>query len=164
MFKNLKKDLDFALKSDPSARNKLEILLTYPGVHALILHRISHFLQRINLKFTARLLSQITRFLTGIEIHPSAQIASGVFIDHGMGVVIGATAIVETEVLIYHGVTLGATGKPCQGKRHPTIGDRCVIYAGATILGGDTVIGDDCIIGGNVWLTHSVSPGTTVIY
>ena len=162
MFKNLKKDLDFALKRDPSARNKLEILLTYPGVHALILHRISHFLQRINLKFTARLLSQITRFLTGIEIHPSAQIASGVFIDHGMGVVIGATAIVETEVLIYHGVTLGATGKPCQGKRHPTVKKGAILGAGSKILGNIT-IGENAKIGANSVVLSNVPNGATAV-
>ena len=162
MFKNLKNDLDFALKSDPSARNKLEILLTYSGVHALIFYRIAHFLHGAKLKFLARLLSQIARFLTGIEIHPQAQIASGVFIDHGMGVVIGATAIVETGVLIYQGVTLGASGKPCQGKRHPTVKKGAIIGSGAKIL-GDITIGENSKIGANSVVLKSVPPNSTAV-
>lgn len=162
MFKNLKKDLDFALKSDPSARNKFEILLTYSGVHALIFYRISHFLHGVKLKFLARLISQFCRFLTGIEIHPAANIESGVFIDHGAGVVIGETAIVESEVLIYHGVTLGATGKPCLGKRHPTVKKGAILGAGAKILGNITV-GERAKIGANSVVLKDVPGFATAV-
>ncbi|MBQ8726454.1 MAG: serine O-acetyltransferase [Clostridia bacterium] len=162
MFKNLKKDLDFAMKNDPSARNKFEILLTYSGVHALIFYRLTHFLHDLGLKFLARLLSQFCRFLTGVEIHPAAKIASGIFIDHGTGVVIGETAVVETEVLIYHGVTLGATGKSCQGKRHPTVKKGAILGAGAKILGNIT-IGENSKIGANSVVLKDVPDGATAV-
>jgi serine O-acetyltransferase len=133
-------DIQTIRKKDPAARSVLEILLCYPGLHAMWLHRIAHFLWRLNLKLIARFISHLARFLTGIEIHPGAQIASRVFIDHGMGVVIGETAIIEEEVLIYQGVVLGGTHLE-KRKRHPTIRKGAVIGAGAIVL-GDIEIGE----------------------
>lgn len=162
MFKSLKRDLDFALKSDPAARNKLEILLTYSGVHALMFYRFASFLCRHRLKLLARIISQIGRFFTGIEIHPSAKISSGIFIDHGMGVVIGATAIVEEGVIIYHGVTLGGTGKDKGEKRHPTVKKGAIIGSGAKILGNIT-IGENAKIGANSVVLKDVPNGATAV-
>ena len=150
---------------DPAARSRLEIFLLYPGVHALIYHRLAHFLYRHRLFFLARLVSQWSRCWTGIEIHPGAQIGRRLVIDHGMGIVIGETTVIGRNVKLYQGVTLGArfVEKELTGvKRHPTIEDNVIIYAGSTILGGDTVIGHDTVIGGNVWLTESVPPHSTV--
>lgn len=141
----VREDISSALARDPAARRPVEVWLTYPGVHAVWSHRVSARLWRAGLHLPARMLSQFTRFLTGIEIHPGASIGRRLFIDHGMGVVIGATAEVGDDVLMYHGVTLGGTSLRDE-KRHPTIGDRVVIGAGATILGPVT-IGDDCLIG-----------------
>ena len=137
-FARLRKDIAAAKKNDPAARNKFEIWLTYSGVHALSWHRWANFLYRIHLKLLARMTSQFAKFLTGIEIHPAAKIAAGVFIDHGAGVVIGETAEVEEGVVIYQGVTLGGTGKE-KGKRHPTIKRGATISCGAKVLGGFTV-------------------------
>ena len=134
MFKNLKYDIQIVLKNDPAARSAFEVLLLYPSIHALINHRIAHKLYKKKHFFLARLLSQISRFFTGIEIHPGATIGKGLFIDHGMGVVIGETAEIGDDVLIYHGVTLGGTGKDT-GKRHPTVGNNVVIGCGAKVLG-----------------------------
>ena len=119
---------------DPAARSSLEVILLYPSVHAMFFYRIAHYLYRLHFFFLARFLSQLARFLTGIEIHPGAQIGKGFFIDHGMGVVIGETVIIKDDVTIYHQVTLGGTGKE-KGKRHPTIGNQVVIGAGAKVLG-----------------------------
>ena len=162
MFKSLRKDLDFALKSDPAARNKFEILLTYSGVHALMFYRFANFLSRHKLNLLARIISQIGRFFTGIEIHPSAKISAGVFIDHGLGVVIGATAIVEEGVIIYHGVTLGGTGKDKGAKRHPTVKKGAFIGAGAKILGNIT-IGENAKIGANAVVLCDVPNGATAV-
>ena len=146
MFKALRADIAAAKKNDPAARNKFEIWLTYSGVHALSWHRWANFLYRIHLKMLARITSQFAKRLTGIEIHPAAKIAGGVFIDHGAGVVIGETSEIEEGVVIYQGVTLGGTGKE-KGKRHPTIKKNAVISAGAKVLGGFTV-GEGAKIGG----------------
>ena len=137
-FARLRKDIAAAKKNDPAARNKFEIWLTYSGVHALSWHRWANRLYRMHLKLLARMTSQFAKFLTGIEIHPAAKIAAGVFIDHGAGVVIGETAEVEEGVVIYQGVTLGGTGKE-KGKRHPTIKKNATISCGAKVLGGFTV-------------------------
>ena len=164
----LSEDIAFAYESDPAAGSIDEIILCYPGFLAIFVYRLAHILYLHGIPLLPRMMSEYAHSKTGIDIHPGAKIASPFFIDHGTGVVIGETAEIGRYVKIYQGVTLGAKSiagrDTSQGKRHPTIGDRCIIYAGATILGGDTVIGNDCIIGGNVWLTHSVPWGTTVIY
>jgi serine O-acetyltransferase len=160
MIKRILEDIDTAKAKDPAARNRLEIALTYPGVHALWGHRISHFLWRINLKLIARIHSNLLRSATGIEIHPAAKIGRRFFIDHGMGVVIGATAVVGDDVMIYHDVTLGARGIG-SGKRHPTIGNNVVIGAGARVL-GDIKVGEGAKIGANMVVTKEVPAKTSV--
>ncbi len=160
MIKRILEDIDTAKAKDPAARNRLEIALTYPGVHALWGHRISHFLWRINLKLIARIHSNLIRSATGIEIHPAAKIGRRFFIDHGMGVVIGATAIVGDDVMIYHDVTLGARGIG-SGKRHPTIGNNVVIGAGARVL-GDIKVGEGAKISANMVVTKDVPAKTSV--
>lgn len=154
-------DIDSVLQRDPAARSRLEVFLAYSGLHAVWMHRIAHWLWKRGLKLLARLLSQLTRNLTGIEIHPGATIGPGLFIDHGMGVVIGETAEIGRDVTIYHGVTLGGVSLE-KGKRHPTIGDRVVIGAGAKILGAIT-IGDDSRIGANAVVVKSVPPNSVVV-
>ena len=146
---------------DPAARSRLEIFLLYPGVHAVIFHRVSHWLWRHNLRFLARLNSQIARHCTGIEIHPGAKIGRRLVIDHGMGIVIGETAEVGDDVLIYHGVTLGGTGKD-HGKRHPTIGSNVTIGAGAKVLGPIT-IGNNVKIGAGSIVLKDVPDNCTVV-
>ena len=160
-FKNLRKDINAAKANDPAARNKFEIFLTYSGVKALSWHRWAHFLYKIKLRLLARMTSQFAKFLTGIEIHPAAKIAGGVFIDHGEGVVIGETAEIEEGVVIYQGVTLGGTGKE-KGKRHPTIKKGVMISAGAKILGGFTV-GEYAKIGAGAVVLKEVPPYATVV-
>jgi serine O-acetyltransferase len=146
---------------DPAATSTLEILLTYAGLHALILHRIAHALLRMKIPFLPRWISQFNRWLTGIEIHPAATIGMGLFIDHGMGVVIGETAVIGNNVTLYQGVTLGGTGKE-KGKRHPNIGDNVVVGAGAKILGNIT-IGDNSYVGANAVVLRDVDPNSTVV-
>ena len=160
MIKRILEDIDTAKAKDPAARNRLEVALTYPGVHALWGHRISHFLWRINLKLIARIHSNLLRSATGIEIHPAAKIGRRFFIDHGMGVVIGATAVVGDDVMIYHDVTLGARGVG-SGKRHPTIGNNVVIGAGARVL-GDIKVGEGAKISANMVVTKDVPAKTSV--
>ena len=160
-FKNLRKDIRAAKANDPAARNKFEIWLTYSGVHALSWHRVARFFYKIKFKLLARMLSQTAKFFTGIEIHPAAKIAGGVFIDHGAGVVIGETAEIEEDVVIYQGVTLGGTGKE-KGKRHPTVKRGAVISAGAKILGGFTV-GEYAKIGAGAVVLKEVPPYATVV-
>lgn len=150
-----------AQKKDPAIRSFLEVVLLYQGLHAIVSHRIAHFFYRIHLFFTARLISQISRHITGIEIHPGAQIGKRFFIDHGMGVVIGETAIIADDVLLYQGVTLGGTGLQ-KGKRHPTIGNNVVIGGGAKVLGNIT-IGDNSYIGANAVVIKDVPPNSTVV-
>ena len=149
------------LERDPAARSRLEIFLVYSGLHAIWTHRITHWLWMHKFKFLGRWLSQVARDLTGVEIHPGAVIGPGFFIDHGMGVVIGETAEIGTDVTLYHGVTLGGTSLE-KGKRHPTIGDRVVIGAGAKVLGAIT-IGDDSRIGANAVVVESVPANSVVV-
>ena len=161
MFKNLRADIKAAKLNDPAARNWFEILLTYSGVHALYWYRIAHFFHKIKFKLLARIISQTTRFFTGIEIHPAAKIEGGIFIDHGMGVVIGETAEVHKGTVIYQGVTLGGTGKE-RGKRHPTIMENVTLSAGAKVLGGFTV-GEGAKIGAGAVVLKEVPPYATVV-
>ena len=161
MFKRLRADIRAAKQNDPAARSKFEIWLTYSGVHALAWHRWAHFLYKIKLRLLARWTSQFAKFLTGIEIHPAAKIAGGVFIDHGTGVVIGETAEIEEGVVIYQGVTLGGTGKQT-GKRHPTVKRGAMISAGAKVLGGFTV-GEYAKIGAGAVVLKEVPPYATVV-
>jgi serine O-acetyltransferase len=160
MIKSIIEDIDTALAKDPAARNRLEVLLTYPGVHAVWGYRIAHFLWQIKLKLLARIYSNWIRAATGVEIHPAAKIGKRFFIDHGMGVVIGATAIVGDDVMIYHDVTLGAKSGG-SGKRHPTIGNKVVIGAGARVI-GDISIGEGVKISANMVVTKSVPARTSV--
>lgn len=161
MFAKLNYDLDRVLKEDPAARSKLEVFLLYPSINALIVYRIAHKLYNKKWFFLARLLSQLARFFTGIEIHPGAKIGKGLFIDHGMGVVIGETAEVGDNVTIYHGVTLGGTGKD-KGKRHPTVKDNVIIGAGAKVLGPIT-IGNNVKIGANSVVLKDVPDNATAV-
>ena len=158
ILKRIIEDLDNAISHDPAARNRLEVALAYPGVHAVWGHRISHVLWKRKLKLLARIHSNAVRFTTGIEIHPAAVIGRRFFIDHGMGVVIGATSIVGDDVMLYHDVTLGARGIE-DGKRHPTIGNNVIIGAGARVLGNITV-GDGSRISANAVITTSLAPKT----
>lgn len=160
-FESLSYDLKSAMKNDPAARNKIEVFLLYPCIHALIHHRISHFLYKRKFFFLARVISQLSRFFTGIEIHPGATIGKGLFIDHGMGVVIGETAEVGDNVTLYHGVTLGGTGKDT-GKRHPTVGNNVTIGSGAKILGPIT-IGDGVKVGANSVVLKDVPANCTAV-
>ena len=154
-------DIRAAQKRDPAAKSFLEIILLYPGLHALVYYRIAHALYKMKLFFLARLLSQAARFFTGIEIHPGAKIGKRFFIDHGLGVVIGETAIVGDDVLLYQGSTLGGTGI-VKGKRHPTIGNNVVIGAGAKVL-GNIVIGNNSYIGANAVVVKDVPANSTVV-
>ena len=153
--------IDIVKENDPAARSTLEVLLTYPGVKALAAHRLSHFLWQHGFKLLARMHSQFWRFWTQIEIHPGAQIESGVFIDHGSGLVIGETAIVEKGVLLYHGVTLGGTGKDC-GKRHPTIRKGVLISAHAQVI-GPVEIGENAKVGAAAVVVADVPSDVTVV-
>lgn len=146
---------------DPAAVNRLEILLTYPGLRAIVFHRTAHFLFKMKTPFLPRLISQLARHFTGIEIHPEAKIGKGFFVDHGMGVVIGETSILGDNVTLFQGVTLGGTGKE-RGKRHPTLGNNVVVGAGAKILGNIT-IGDNVQVGANAVVIRSVPPHSTVV-
>ncbi len=150
-----------AQKKDPAATSFFEILFLYQGLHALVAHRVSHILYKAHMFFSARLVSQLARFFTGIEIHPGARIGKRFFIDHGMGVVIGETAIVGDDVLLYQGATLGGTGLE-KGKRHPTVGNNVVVGAGAKVLGNIT-IGDNSYIGSNAVVIKDVPPNSTVV-
>ncbi len=162
-------DVQAALAGDPAARSAPEVIVSYPGLEAIVVHRIAHTLHRLGAPLIPRMMSELVHSRTGIDIHPGATIGESFFIDHGTGVVIGETTKIGTRVKLYQGVTLGALsvqvneGTDARVKRHPTLEDDVTIYAGATILGGDTVIGRGSTIGGNVWLTHSVPPGTTVV-
>ncbi|WAL60325.1 serine O-acetyltransferase [Thermocoleostomius sinensis] len=161
LFRTLSADFQIIFDRDPAARNWLEVLFCYPGLQALLLHRLAHRLYSLRMPFVPRLISHLARFFTGIEIHPGAQIGQGVFIDHGMGVVIGETAIVGNYALIYQGVTLGGTGKE-SGKRHPTLGENVVVGAGAKVL-GNLSIGDNVRIGAGSVVLRDVPPDCTVV-
>ena len=162
IFKDIYDNVCKVKKEDPAATNQLEILLFYPGIHAYIMYRIFHFLWKIRFKFLALLISQVTRFITGIEIHPGATIGKRLFIDHGMGIVIGQTAIIGNDVTIYHGVTLGGNGKIKGKKRHPTVEDGVIIGAGAKII-GNIVIGKNSKIGAGAVVTKDVKEGETIV-
>ncbi len=161
MVKSLREYVQSVFRRDPAARTTIEVLTLYPGVHALALHRVSHCLWRLRLKWLARWLSQLGRWLTGIEIHPGARIGRRFFIDHGMGVVIGETAEIGDDCTLYHGVTLGGTAWQ-NVKRHPTLGNGVVVGAGAKIL-GPVEVGNNARIGSNSVVVKSVPPGATVI-
>ncbi|MHC1684251.1 MAG: serine O-acetyltransferase EpsC [Clostridiaceae bacterium] len=161
MFNNLRYDIKKILENDPAARSSIEVFFLYPCVHALISHRIAHFLYKKKFYFLARFISQIARSFTGIEIHPGAQIGKGLFIDHGMGVVIGETAIVGDNVVLFHGVTLGGTGKE-KGKRHPTVGNNVIIGSGSKILGNVT-IGNNVKVGANAVVLRDVPDDSTAV-
>lgn len=165
----LSTDMQAALEADPAAQGPLEVFLCYPGFHAIVSHRIAHIMWSRGARLVARLVSEHAHTLTGIDIHPGAEIDAGFFIDHGTGVVVGETASIGKFVRLYQGVTLGALSlrkdrvKKMHGvKRHPTLEDEVIVYANATILGGDTVVGKGAVIGGNSWITSSIAPGTIV--
>jgi serine O-acetyltransferase len=161
MFDKLKNDIRVVLERDPAARNAFEVFLCYPGFHAVRTHRRTHWLHTHHCKLLARILSQLSRFFTGIEIHPGATIGKGLFIDHGMGVVIGETTIIGNNVTLYQGVTLGGTGKET-GKRHPTLGNNVMVASGAKVL-GPFKVGDHSKIGAGAVVLKEVPPGSTVI-
>lgn len=165
-------DVEAAFANDPAAESVEEVVFSYPGIRALMAYRMAHVLFGLEVPFIPRILTEHAHGRTGIDIHPGARIGRGLFIDHGTGVVIGATTVIGDGVRIYQGVTLGAhsvdptvpRGRLEVQQRHPTLEDRVTVYAGATILGGDTVIGHDSLIGGNVWLTTSVPPHSRILF
>ncbi|MFQ5597288.1 MAG: serine O-acetyltransferase EpsC [Nitrospiria bacterium] len=161
MFKTIKKDIEAARERDPAARSTLEIILTYAGLHAIVFHRVAHGLWNARIPILPRLISHLSRFLTGIEIHPAVVIGQEFFIDHGMGVVIGETTEIGDHVTLYQGVTLGGTGKE-PGKRHPTLGDHVIVGAGAKVLGA-IVVGDHVRIGANSVVLKSIPEHNTVV-
>lgn len=163
----LLQDADAILLGDPAAVSKTEVIRTYPGFYALAVYRLAHEFHKLGVPLIPRVLTEHAHARTGVDIHPGARIGERFCIDHGSGVVIGETVSIGDDVKIYQGVTLGALSvkkEMALTKRHPTIEDRVVIYAGATILGGDTVVGSDSIIGGNTWLVHSVPPFSRIYY
>ncbi len=157
----MREDIAAIFESDPAARSYPEVLLCYPGLHAVWTHHLTHWLWRHDLRFLSRWLSQVSRLLTGIEIHPGAELGRRLFIDHGSGTVIGETAIVGDDVTLYQGVTLGGTGKE-KGKRHPTLGNNIVVGSGAKILGNIT-IGDNCRVGAGSVVLRSVPANSTIV-
>lgn len=161
MFTRIRADIQAALQRDPAARSRLEVLLCYPGLHAIIWHRVAHWLWSHQLKLTARFVSQVNRLITGIEIHPGARIGQGLLIDHGMATVIGETAEIGDNCTLYQGVTLGGTSQQ-RVKRHPTLGNNVVVGAGARLIGAIT-IGDNVKVGAGSVVVTSVPPNATVI-
>lgn len=161
MLRTIREQVATIFREDPAARSVIEVLLCYPGLHATLLHRVAHTLYGWNLKLLARILSQMARGMTGIEIHPGATIGRRFFIDHGMGVVIGETAIIGDDVILYQGVTLGGTGKD-RGKRHPTLGNHVVVGTGAKVLGNIT-LGNNVKVGAGSVVVHSVPGDSTVV-
>jgi len=161
MFDKIRADFRAVFDMDPAATSRLEVLFTYSGFHAILMHRVAHWFHRMGMPFFARSISQFARYMTGIEIHPGAKISGSFFIDHGMGVVVGETSEIGEHVTLFQGVTLGGTGKE-RGKRHPTIGNHVVVGAGAKVLGGIT-IGDHVKIGANAVVLRSVPPHSTVV-
>lgn len=161
IFSDIKRQVENIKKSDPASTNALTIILLYPSIHAIFAYRIAHFFYKLHLFFLARLLSQLSRFFTGIEIHPGAQIGKGLFIDHGMGVVIGETSIIGDDVKMFHGVTLGGVGSE-KGKRHPTVLNNVTIGAGAKVLGNIT-IGNFANIGANAVVLKDVPDYATAV-
>jgi serine O-acetyltransferase len=161
MFRTIREQIDTIFREDPAAKSVLEILFCYPGFHAILLHRLAHKLYRSGVPFFPRFISQVSRFFTGIEIHPGATVGRRFFIDHGMGVVIGETTEIGDDVLLYQGVTLGGTGNE-KGKRHPTLGNRVVVGTGAKVL-GNIRIGDHVKIGAGSVVVHPVPDHSTVV-
>lgn len=161
MFRTMKSDIQAIFDNDPAARSTFEVVLTYSGLHAIWAHRAAHWFYNRGWYTLARVISQFSRFMTGIEIHPGARIGKRLFIDHGMGVVIGETCVIGDDVVLYHGVTLGGTGKET-GKRHPTIGNNVVIGAGSKVMGSYKV-GDNSKIGANAVVLQEVPPDSTVV-
>ncbi len=161
MFRRMKEDVAVVFEQDPAARSSIEVILTYSGLHAIWFHRIAHFFFRHNRFFLARVISQFSRFMTGVEIHPGAKIGNRLFIDHGMGVVIGETCEIGDNVTIFQGVTLGGTGKE-KGKRHPTVKDNALIASGAKVL-GSIVIGENAKIGAGSVVLKDVPANSTVV-
>lgn len=161
MLRTIREQIDVIFREDPAARSVLEVLICYPGFHAVLIHRLAHKLYRAKLRLLARMLSQIARAFTGIEIHPGATIGRRFFIDHGMGVVIGETAVIGDDVILYQGVTLGGTGKE-RGKRHPTLGNHVVVGTGAKVL-GNIVLGNNVKIGAGSVVVHPVPDDSTVV-
>jgi serine O-acetyltransferase len=163
----LQQDVTAMYEGDPAAKSRAEVIRTYPGFYAIAAYRVAHLLHMLGVNGIPRIITEHAHSKTGIDIHPAAKIGSHFCVDHGTGVVIGETSVLGNHVKIYQGVTLGALSvnkEDAERKRHPTIQDRVVIYAGATILGGETVIGHDSIVGGNVWLTKSVPPNSRIYY
>ena len=166
VYDKLISDAEFFMKSDPAAEGIEEVILAYPGFYAITVYRLANELSKLNVPIIPRIISEYAHTKTGIDIHPAATIGTPFFIDHGTGVVIGQTTVIGSWVKIYQGVTLGALAvkKELKGnKRHPTIEDHVILYAGSCILGGDTTVGHDSVIGGNVWLTESVAP-LSIVY
>ena len=161
MFATIREQIETVFREDPAAKSTLEILLCYPGLHAILVHRLAHSLYRAGVPLLPRVMSQFSRWITGIEIHPGATIGRRFFIDHGMGVVIGETAEIGDDVLLYQGVTLGGTGKEC-GKRHPTLGNHVIVGTGAKVL-GNIRVGDGSRIGAGSVVVHPVPAGSTVV-
>jgi serine O-acetyltransferase len=165
--KILLKDADFILESDPAATQQIEVIAIYPGFFAIFCYRIANFLKKLSVPLLPRMITEYAHRVTGIDIHPGAAIGNPFSIDHGTGIVIGETAIIGNNVKVYQGVTLGALSvdkSKASTKRHPTIEDNVILYAGCTILGGETVVGRNSIIGGNVWLTESIAPFSVVYH
>lgn len=167
LYRILNTDVHAILNGDPAAKSEFEVIRAYPGFYALCFYRIAHLLLHLDVPLLPRILTEFAHSKTGIDIHPAAKIGEHFYVDHGTGIVIGETAIIGNEVKLYQGVTLGALSvdkSMASVKRHPTVEDNVIIYSNATVLGGDTVIGQNSIIGGNVWLTHSVPPGSFVYH
>jgi len=167
LFENLQQDVTAMYEGDPAAKNKHEVIRTYPGFYAIAAYRMAHKLHELGVEGMPRIITEHAHSKTGIDIHPAARIGNHFCIDHGTGIVIGETTIIGNHVKIYQGVTLGALSvskEDAKKKRHPTIEDNVVIYSGATILGGDTIIGKNSIIGGNVWITKSLAPNSKIYY
>ncbi len=167
LYRMLSTDLESILSGDPAARSKFEVVRVYPGFFAIFFYRLAHILHRLEISYIPRILTEYAHSRTGIDIHPGARIGEHFYIDHGTGIVIGETTEIGRNVKIYQGVTLGALFVEkymANTKRHPTVEDNVIIYAGATLLGGKTVIGENSVIGGNVWLTRSVPANSTVYH
>lgn len=167
LYRVLNTDIVAIYEGDPAARSRFEVIRTYPGFYAICLYRIANLLYKLDIPLIPRILTEYAHSKTGIDIHPAAEIGEYFYIDHGTGIVVGETTVIGKYVKLYQGVTLGALSvrKTFAGsKRHPTVEDRVVIYAGATILGGETLVGHDSVIGGNVWLTESIEPFSTAYH
>lgn len=167
IYEKLRKDITAMYEGDPAAQSESEVIHSYPGFYAIAAYRFAHELHKLDVKIVPRMITEHAHSKTGIDIHPAASIGESFCIDHGTGIVIGATAVIGNHVKIYQGVTLGALSvskEDAEKKRHPTLEDYSVIYAGATILGGETVVGHHSVVGGNVWLTKSIPPHTKVYY